>query len=98
MKTERLYLELQRAIEESPIIPPCQVTDPEIWYSTEENGKQNRYRKATEMCGQCPAIQACANYAIAADEQFGVWGGLTPQQRSALRNKRLIGRPTVKVA
>lgn len=31
--------------------------------------------EAKAMCAGCPFLQACANYAVAAQEQHGVWGG-----------------------
>lgn len=96
MKVEQLYLELQKAIEESPVIPPCQVTDPEMWFGTED--ESIRFKAAKQLCTTCPAIQACANYALAANEQFGVWGGLSPMERDKLLSRRIKGRPTAKVA
>lgn len=96
MKVEQLYLKLQKAIAESPVIPPCQGTDPEMWFGTED--ESIRFRQAKELCTKCPAIQACADYALAADEQFGVWGGLSPLERDRLRAKRLKGIPRAKVA
>lgn len=32
--------------------------------------------EAQDLCAGCPLLQACANYAIAAQEQHGVWGGV----------------------
>ena len=32
--------------------------------------------RATARCGFCPALHPCASYADAADERFGVWGGM----------------------
>lgn len=31
--------------------------------------------EAAELCAGCPLIKACANYRIAAKEQWGIWGG-----------------------
>lgn len=31
--------------------------------------------EAAKLCGGCPLIKACANYALAARETHGVWGG-----------------------
>ena len=92
---DALYIRLQEAIEESPIIPPCQVTDPEIWYADKDDIGGN-YRLAKQMCTQCPAMMACATYAIAAEEPFGCWGGLSPRERQKMRTAQLgrkSGRP-----
>jgi WhiB family redox-sensing transcriptional regulator len=95
MKTDKLYLELQQAIEKSPIIPPCQITDPELWFGNEDDSMSTRFRTAKNMCSYCPAIQACAAYAIANDEMYGVWGGLTPKERQQLRVKHKRQNPRV---
>lgn len=33
-------------------------------------------------CSDCPVRQQCLEWAIEAREAFGVWGGLTPEERS----------------
>lgn len=91
MRADRLYLTLAKAIEESPIIPPCQNTDPEIWFGDKDEG-YHFTNTARKLCGICPAMQACAEYAINAPELFGIWGGLTPKERVRIRN-RGVGRP-----
>jgi WhiB family redox-sensing transcriptional regulator len=91
MNEMNLYLKLQKAIEESPVVVPCQNTDPEIWFGDREDG-YHYARLARELCGLCPARQACAEYAIASNEPHGFWGGLSPKERQAIRN-RGRGRP-----
>lgn len=97
MKKDKLYEALQQAIEESPIIPPCQITDPDLWYGSEDDPASTRFREAKKMCSYCPAIQACLTYALEAREQFGVWGGLSPAERDALLSKHKRGRPRITV-
>ena len=87
MKTQHLYFELQKAIEESPIVVPCQNTDPEIWFSEREEAGNN-YRMAKTLCAMCPAMEACAKYALEAGETDGIWGGLTPRERGRMRAAR----------
>lgn len=41
--------------------------------------------EAVEACGWCPLLEACREYAVAAREPEGVWGGLTVRDRAALR-------------
>jgi WhiB family redox-sensing transcriptional regulator len=93
---DQLYTKLEKAIKEAPVIPPCQVTDPELWFAErEDNG--NHYRIAKKLCQQCPVVNECLEYAIKAGEQDGVWGGLAPRERQQIRNKHLKlnlkGRP-----
>ena len=44
--------------------------------------------EAKAMCAICEVRQPCLEFAIAAGERFGVWGGLTPQERRSLVAKR----------
>ena len=87
MEVEKAYLALAKAIHESPIVVPCTNTDPEIWFSDQYEG-YDYSRLAKELCRICPARKACAEYAIVAKEQFGVWGGLSPRQRTRIRNQK----------
>ncbi|MFF4007252.1 WhiB family transcriptional regulator [Streptomyces sp. NPDC001717] len=45
-------------------------------------------RDAKRLCGACEGRVACLEYALANDERFGVWGGLSEAERSALRPRR----------
>jgi WhiB family redox-sensing transcriptional regulator len=43
---------------------------------------------ARAVCETCDVRLQCLNYALANDEQHGVWGGLTTTQRKALRRRQ----------
>lgn len=84
MNVQRLYLNLADAIRKHGQ-PVCMTTDPEAWYPEKQHmGPHNR--KAIELCNQCPVRQQCLEYAVFAPETYGIWGGLLPRQRLALRN------------
>lgn len=40
---------------------------------------------AKQLCAVCPVIDDCRHYALEQREKFGIWGGLTPQERGAVR-------------
>ncbi|MFD2684967.1 WhiB family transcriptional regulator [Streptomyces phyllanthi] len=42
-------------------------------------------REAKRICGMCEMRSACLEYALANDERFGVWGGLSERERLHLR-------------
>ncbi|GGQ86950.1 transcriptional regulator WhiB [Streptomyces ruber] len=42
-------------------------------------------REAKRICGMCAMRSACLEYALANDERFGVWGGLSEKERLRLR-------------
>tara|TARA_R110000868_G_scaffold234537_1_gene488218 strand:- start:1434 stop:1745 length:312 start_codon:yes stop_codon:yes gene_type:complete len=95
MEAERLYEVLKEAIDGAKSLPPCQVTDPEIWFADIDAGF-NHARLAKQFCSTCPVKRQCAEYAIAAVELHGIWGGTTPREREKFRNpleNRPVGRP-----
>ena len=43
---------------------------------------------ALAWCATCPVRDACGQYAIDENLTYGMWGGLTPQERTTTRQKR----------
>ena len=46
---------------------------------------------AKAVCARCPVISACLMSALGRDEK-GVWGGLSEDERSAIRRRAAAGR------
>lgn len=59
----------------------CAQTDPEAFFP-EKGGST---RDAKKVCAACPVRQECLDYAMANDERFGIWGGLSERERRRLR-------------
>ena len=38
----------------------------------------------TEVCASCPVIEACRKHALAVQEPYGIWGGLSEDDREAI--------------
>lgn len=45
-------------------------------------------RPAQQLCGGCGVREACLDYALTNDIDFGVWGGLTERQRRSLQRRQ----------
>lgn len=58
----------------------CSQTDPEIFHPE----KGGNHREAKAICGRCPVVAECRDWAIATQQQHGVWGGLSGKERRAL--------------
>lgn len=43
-----------------------------------------RERRAKSVCAACPVSAACLEHAVAVDERYGVWGGLSTDERRAI--------------
>lgn len=44
---------------------------------------------AKEICRACVVREECLEYALANREKFGVWGGMTKNERQALLRERM---------
>ena len=90
MKPAQALEALATAIQNATDIPPCQVSDPDAWFTDEDDNWQS-YRQAKALCGMCPVKKECLIYAVVAIEPFGIWGGLSPAERKTLRSKQARG-------
>lgn len=46
--------------------------------------RSNRDKAAVAICVTCPVMLACRTHALAMNESYGVWGGLTEDEREAM--------------
>ena len=83
----KAYEELKAAIEEAPTIPPCQDSDPDVWFS-DPTTSNFEFRTAKNFCAQCPVQNPCLVYALTKPERHGIWGGLTYKERLLFSNNR----------
>ena len=49
--------------------------------------RDERVRRAKEVCADCPVIESCRRHALEVQEQYGVWGGLSEEERLVLLNR-----------
>jgi WhiB family transcriptional regulator, redox-sensing transcriptional regulator len=59
----------------------CAQTDPEAFFP-EKGGST---REAKKICLGCEVRAECLDYALAHDERFGIWGGLSERERRRLK-------------
>ena len=59
----------------------CAQTDPEAFFP-EKGGST---REAKSVCQACTVRAECLEYALANDERFGIWGGLSERERRRMR-------------
>jgi WhiB family redox-sensing transcriptional regulator len=51
------------------------------------DGYARQAARALAVCRRCPVRLPCRDYAVSAQEPWGIWGGMTPGDRSdALQN------------
>ena len=61
----------------------CAQTDPEAFFP-EKGGST---REAKRVCLSCEVRAECLEYALAHDERFGIWGGLSERERRRLKRR-----------
>jgi WhiB family redox-sensing transcriptional regulator len=61
----------------------CAQTDPEAFFP-EKGGST---REAKKVCTSCEVRRECLEYALANDERFGIWGGLSERERRRLKRR-----------
>lgn len=69
----------------------CNPLDPEYFFHPEgERGgpRRRRIERAKRICAQCPVITQCREYALMNQEPYGVWGGLSEEERATILQKR----------
>ena len=59
----------------------CLDADPEAFFP-EKGGST---REAKRICGACAVREQCLEYALANDERFGIWGGMSERERRRLK-------------
>ena len=82
------WLELQSGLEEVGTVA-CRSADASAWWPDKRDLNSPTTHGAIAACQRCPLRRPCAEYAIVADERFGVWGATLPHER---RTARLAAR------
>ena len=78
----------------------CRALPTEMFFHPDgERGprRANREAAAKAVCATCPVIEACRKHALAVQEPYGIWGGLSEDDRLHIieQNERLNRREIV---
>jgi WhiB family redox-sensing transcriptional regulator len=68
----------------------CRELPTEMFFYTDgERGprRKNRENAAKAVCASCPVLQACRKQALTLAEPYGIWGGLTEEDRLAILSR-----------
>ena len=73
------------------LLGSCRDADPRLFFHPEgERGPARRERDASakRLCETCPVLDACREHALAVREPYGVWGGMTEDDREAVYSQQ----------
>jgi len=65
----------------------CRSADPLLFFHPQNergSARLRRDRAAKLICAGCPVRLECADYAVRAREPYGVWGGLSEEDREQI--------------
>ncbi len=66
----------------------CRDTDPDLFFPVGSTGYALvQIDRAREVCGQCPVRVECLDYALETNQDSGIWGGTSEDERRILRRQ-----------
>jgi WhiB family transcriptional regulator, redox-sensing transcriptional regulator len=64
----------------------CRDTDPELFFPIGATGNAlEQIAAAKSICAQCTVTSECLEFALATNQEAGVWGNTTEEERRKLR-------------
>jgi WhiB family redox-sensing transcriptional regulator len=64
----------------------CKDTDPDLFFPVGTTGQALvQIARAKEVCGECPVSFDCLDFALETNQDSGIWGGLSEEERRVMR-------------
>ena len=77
----------------------CLAVDPELFFPIGKTGPALLQIEETKsVCRQCEVAETCLSWAIESGQDAGVWGGLSEDERRALKRRNARARRAGAVA
>src|SRR5918996_6285378 len=71
----------------------CRDTDPDLFFPVGTTGPAiEQIENAKAVCRQCDVQRECLDYALATNQDSGIWGGTSEEERRALRRQYVARR------
>ena len=69
----------------------CRDADPELFFPIGNTGPAvTQIDDAKEVCQRCKVMEPCLQWALASGQDAGVWGGLSEDERRALKRRTRV--------
>ena len=70
-------------------VAACQDTDPDLFFPVGTTGPAiEQIDSAKAVCDTCEAKSPCLEFALMTNQDSGVWGGLSEEERRVIRRQR----------
>jgi WhiB family redox-sensing transcriptional regulator len=67
----------------------CRSADPDLFFPVSATGPAVRQiARAKTICADCGVRRECLEFALAHDQNYGIWGGTTAEDRQRTRRRR----------
>jgi WhiB family redox-sensing transcriptional regulator len=77
-------------------VAACKRTEPDLFFPVGTTGPAiDQIEMAKRVCHTCEAIESCLDFALATNQEAGVWGGTSEEERRRLRKSWLAARRRV---
>jgi len=77
----------------------CRSVDPDLFFPVGTTGLAvEQIDSAKAVCDACPVNEPCLEYALATNQDSGIWGGTSEEERRSLRRQWLRARRAAMVA
>lgn len=71
----------------------CREEDPELFFPIGTTGPAlMQVEDAKAVCRRCDVVESCLSWALDNGQDAGVWGGLSEDERRALKRRRARAR------
>jgi WhiB family transcriptional regulator, redox-sensing transcriptional regulator len=71
----------------------CRDTDPDLFFPVGTTGPAiEQIENAKAVCGECLVQRECLEYALATNQDSGVWGGTSEEERRQIRKQYVAQR------
>ena len=66
----------------------CRSVDPDLFFPIGTTGiALDQIEQAKAVCNSCPAKEPCLEFALVTNQESGVWGGTSEEERRKLRKQ-----------
>jgi WhiB family redox-sensing transcriptional regulator len=74
-------------------VAACRDEDPELFFPIGNTGPALlQIEEAKSVCRRCPVREECLQFALDTGQDAGVWGGLSEDERRALKRRNARAR------
>jgi len=71
----------------------CLGVDPDLFFPIGSTGPALvQLEVAKVVCGRCEVVEPCLNWAVESRQEDGVWGGLSADERRAVKRRNARAR------